>query len=233
MTDTRERPVPVPAPTSGSRRRLTPAERRRRKLLLAWIPAGLGAIVIIAAIAYSSTLVSQGVGKPVALNPGFSKFSPAGIKNIDGTAYASFNLSKLPLTAAALHLKANGARTLGPYYGTQMDVRFVHGETTELFPDKIRVVTSGGTVTSIGTSIHASDFSEMHTAVYGLAIVGIDQKSLAAFFDSLPLPRADTTLVFDKVVGTGNALGVPTTFSVTCAGKKWCTVTSTTRLDAH
>ena len=217
-------------PTAPEKPKLTPAERRRLKERRAWIPtfiiAGLIAVAIVVAVVFQVT----GAGKLISPPPGNSKFNIAGLRVINGAADVQIDVRK-PLTAKSVGLPANSSRTFGPFDTIALEVDLT-GTTGEkrIFVDSMHVVTRGGLVTSISTSTHDFGYLFIRTQLASLNVLGLTSKQMAEFQNAMPNGAGDAKSYFKLPFGTGNALGVPTAVTVSCAGPKGCTVATTTTL---
>ena len=217
-------------PTAPEKPKLTPAERRRRKERRAWIPtiiiAGLIAVAIVVAVVFQVT----GAGELISPPPGNSKFNIAGLRVINGAADVQIDVRK-PLTAKSVGLPANSSRTFGPFDTIALEVDLT-GTTGEkrIFVDSMHVVTRDGLVTSISTSTHDFGYLFIRTQLTSLNVLGLTTKQMAEFQDAMPNGAGDANSYFKLPFGTGNALGVPTAVTVSCAGPKGCTVATKTTL---
>lgn len=216
-------------PDPGQKRTLTPAERRRRKERRAWIPTVVIAGVIIVAVLTAVMLQAAGVFTPVTAS-GDSKFDIAGLRVVNGAADAQIDVRK-PLTAASVGLPANSRRTFGPYNDIALEVDLIGTSgTKKIFVDTMRVVTRSGYVTSISTATSDHGFLFIRTQLASLGVLGLTSKQLANFENSMPNGAGGDSSYFSLPFGTGRALGVPTSVTVSCAGPKGCTVSTTTTL---
>lgn len=218
------------APPVEKKAPLTPAERRRRKQRRAWIPTIVIGAVILVAVVTAISLNAAGVfrvTKPVA---GDSKFNIAGIKVIDGAADVQIDVRK-PLSTAKVGLPADSKKTFGPFNGVELQVDLV-GKTgiQSIFVDSMRVTTGNGFVTSLATTTTGSGFSFIHNQLESMTGLGLTTAQMARFEDAMPNGAGGPSSHFSLPFGTGNALGVPTTVDVRCAGANGCTVTTKTTL---
>ena len=185
-------------------------------------------LVIVAVVTIQ--LKSNGLGRHVAVLPGVSHFTVRGIRNINATNTASFDLTHLPLSTQAIELAPDGSRKFGPYDPAyaELDILTPSGPTA-LFVGSFTVRSRGGVLTSIATDSFEPDFASMHSQLYSESNVGLTKKQLGAFMTAIPVPGKAGS-VFNLTVGTGTALGAPTTVSVVCRGVKGCNVRTITRL---
>ena len=209
---------------------LTPAERRRRRQRRAWIPTFIIAGVIAAAIVVAVVIQVTGAGKLISPPPGNSKFNIAGLRVINGSADAQIDV-RTPLSAKSVGLPANSSRTFGPFNGIALEVDLI-GTSGEkhIFVDSMHVVTRDGLVTSISTSTHDFGYLFIRTQLASLNVLGLTTKQMADFQNAMPDGAGDEHSRFTLPFGTGNALGVPTAVTVSCAGPKGCTVSTQTTL---
>jgi Trk-type K+ transport system membrane component len=217
-------------PTGTQKPAMTPEERRRRKARRAWIPTLVIAGVIVVAIAAAVVFQLSGAGKIVAPPPGDSKFNIAGLRVIHGAADAQIDV-RGPLTAKSVGLPAYSSKTFGPFDDIQLQVDLVgtHG-TESIFVDSMHVITRHGLVTSISTSTTDFGYLFIRSQISSLGVLGLTTKQMALFEDSMPNGAGDANSHFNLPFGTGNALGIPTTVRVSCAGAKGCTVSTNTTL---
>jgi predicted regulator of Ras-like GTPase activity (Roadblock/LC7/MglB family) len=216
------------ARTSGQP--LTAAERARRRQRRAWIPAIIALVVIVVVGIVAATLVGNGLGRHVAVLPGVSHFTPKGIRNINETNSARFDLRNVPLDTRAIQLAPDGDKKFGPYGDAYAELTFVtKSGPLSLYVGSFHVISAGGMLTEITTDTHEPDFATMHTDLYQIANVGVTTTQLGAFMKTIPVPGKHGS-VFAIKVGTGTALGVPTTVSAICAGAKGCDVRTVSRL---
>ena len=209
---------------------LTPAERRRRKERRAWIPTiVIGGVILIAIVAAVLFQVG-GLGRLVSPPPGNSKFNIAGLRVIDGAADVQIDVRK-PLSAKSVGLPANSSKTFGPFNSIELEVDLT-GPSGEkrIFVDSMHVVTRNGLVTSISTSTHDYGYLFIRTQLASLNVLGLTPQQMAEFANTMPNGAGDAHSYFKLPFGTGNALGVPTAVTVSCAGPKGCTVATKTTL---
>jgi hypothetical protein len=219
----------TPTPAVSDKPALTPAERRRRQERRAWIPSIIFGAIIFGAIVAAVLFQASGVGKPVAAS-GDSTFNIAGLKVINGAADAQFDVRK-PLSAHVLGLPANSSKTFGPFDGIELEVDLVGTSGTEkIFVDSMHVVTRHGAVISISTTTHDFGYQFIHSQILSLGVLGLTTRQMANFEDAMPNGAGDAHSYFSLPFGTGDALGVPTSVSVSCAGPKGCTVSTKTTL---
>jgi hypothetical protein len=88
----------------------------------------------------------------------------------------------------------------------------------------MRIFTSHGFVTSFSTTIRDFGFTFIHDQLVDYSVLGISPHQLAAFENSMPNGAGGPNSHFTLAVGDGDALGVPTRVTVSCAGAKGCTV---------
>ncbi|HEY4268961.1 MAG TPA: hypothetical protein VGM94_12295 [Galbitalea sp.] len=213
-----------------TRQPMTAAERARRRQRRAWIPAVVALAVIAIVGVVTATLVGNGLGKHVAVIPGVSHFTPKGIRNINETNSAKFDLRAVPLDTRAIQLAPDGDKKFGPYGDAYAELTFVtKSGPLSLYVGSFRVISQGGLLTRITTDTHEPDFSTMHTDLYQIANVGITKAQFGAFMKAIPVPGKHGS-VFTIRVGSGTALGVPTTVSASCAGAQGCDVRTDSRL---
>ena len=219
----------ISAPIAPEKPTLTPAERRRRTERRAWIPTFVIAGVIVIAIIVAVLLQASGIFQPVTA-VGDSKFNIAGLAVVNGAADAQIDVRK-PLSATSVGLPANSRRTFGPYDGISLEVDLVGTSgTKKIFVDSMRVVTRNGAVTSISTSTHDYGFLFIRAQLASLGVLGLTAKQMANFENAMPNGAGGDNSYFSLPFGTGNALGVPTSVTVACAGPKGCTVSTRTTL---
>ncbi len=219
----------TPTPTAPDKPALTPAERRRRRERRAWIPSIIIGAIILVAIAAAVLFQASGVGKPVAA-AGDSNFNIAGLKVINGAADAQIDVRK-PLSAHSIGLPTNSSRTFGPFDGIALEVDLVGTSgTKEIFVDSMHIVTRNGLVTTISTSTHDFGYQFIRSQILSLGVLGLTTRQMANFEDAMPNGAGDEHSYFSLPFGTGDALGVPTSVVVSCAGPKGCTVSTTTTL---
>lgn len=218
------------APTKAAPKKLTPAERRRRRARLAWIPTGVIALIIIAAVIIALEFQRGGGGKTVVEEPGDSTFTRAGVAEIVKTADVQFDV-KDPQRASNLGLPANGRKSFGPFLNIAAEVDLVgtHG-TKMLYVDSFAVTTKNDYITTVTTTTHEYDYTDLHSKLVEEEVVGITPAQLGAFEDSMPVGAGGPSSSFALTVGTGTALGVPTKLAVKCSGPAGCVITSTTTL---
>jgi hypothetical protein len=209
---------------------LTPAERRRRKERRAWIPTFIIAGVIAVAVVAAVVLQLAGTGKLVPPPPGNSTFNVAGLRVVNGAADAQIDVRR-PLTAKSVGLPANSSRTFGPFGSIELEVDLI-GTSGEkrLFVDSMHVVTRDGLVTSISTSTSDFGYLFIRTQLASLNVLGLTTRQMAEFENAMPNGAGGEQSHFTLPFGTGNALGVPTAVTVSCAGQKGCTVSTNTTL---
>jgi hypothetical protein len=226
----------VSEPTGSTRpapRKLTPAERRRRRARRAWIPTGIIAGLIIAAIIVAVGYHAQGGGKPIVLKAGDTHFTAAGVAALEADLDAQIDVRGVR-SAAAIDLPANGTRKYGPNNGTPIELDLVgKGGIQSLYVDYFRVTTKDGYLISVSTTSREFDFADIDTQLHAESVVGITNAQLGAFLNARPVGAGDAHSFFSLPVGTGTALGVPTRVSVTCSGPKGCEVNTVTTLEAN
>jgi hypothetical protein len=209
---------------------LTPAQLARRKQLRGWIPAGIFVVLIAVVAVITIQLTSNGLGKHVAVLPGVSHFTAKGIKNINATHTVRFDLRRLPLSTEAIQLAPDTSKTFGPYDPAYAELDILTpGGPTSLFVGSFTVSSRGGVLASITTDSPEPDFASMHSQLYSEANVGLSKAQLGAFMNAVPAPGKSGS-VFSLTVGTGTALGAPTTVSVVCKGAAGCDIKSVTRV---
>jgi hypothetical protein len=217
------------APKVPEKPKLTAAERRRRTQRRAWIPTVvIGGIILIAVVV---AVLFQVTGLGTRLNAhGDSKFNIAGLRVVNGAADAQIDVRK-PLTATSVGLPANSSRTFGPYDGISLEVDLIGTSgTKEIFVDTMQVVTRKGYVTSISTTTRDHGFLFIRTQLASLNTLGLTSKQLANFENTMPNGAGGEDSYFSIPFGTGNALGVPTSVTVSCSGPKGCAVSTKTTL---
>jgi hypothetical protein len=217
-------------PTAPEKPQLSPAERRRRKERRAWIPTFIIAGVISAAVVAAVVFELAGAGHLITPPPGNSKFNIAGLRVINGAADVQIDVRK-PLSAKSVDLPANSSKTFGPFDSIKLEVDLV-GTSGEkpIFVDSMHVVTRDGLVTSISTSTHDFGYLFIRTQLASLNVLGLTSKQMADFQNAMPNGAGDAHSFFTLPFGTGDALGVPTAVTVSCAGPKGCTITTRTTL---
>ena len=219
--------------TRKSGQPLTPAERARRRERRKWIPAVIALALIVAVGIVTAVLVRNGLGRHVDVLPGVSHFTQKGIANINETNAARFDLRKVPLDTRAIRLAPDGDRSFGPYTPAYAELTFVtKGGPLTLYVGSFHVISQGGMLTEITTQTHDPDFASMHTDLYQIAAVGVSKRQLGAFMNAVPVPGKHGS-VFSLKVGSGSALGVPTTVSASCAGAKGCDIRTISRLPSE
>ena len=97
--------------------------------------------------------------------------------------------------------------------------------------DSFRVNTSKNAIRTITTTSREFDFNDLHNELVSDRVVGISNQQMGAFQRSMPNGAGGPNSFFTLKVGTGMALGVPTTVSVVCAGPKGCNVRTVTTLE--
>jgi hypothetical protein len=216
-------------PDPRSKPTLTPAERRKRKARRAWIPTVVIGVVILGAIAAAVLSQAAGLGKVIS-SSGDSKFNIAGLRVINGAADVQIDVRK-PLSATSVGLPANGSRTFGPYDSIQLEVDLI-GPSGEkrIFVGSMTVATHDGLVTSIATDSRDSGYLFIRTQLASLSDLGLTDQQTADFENRMPNGAGGPTSHFSLPFGTGHALGVPTTVTVSCAGAKGCDVATRTTL---
>jgi hypothetical protein len=218
------------APPAPKKPPLTPAERRRRRQRRAWIPtfiiAGVIAVAIVAAVMFQLA----GAGKLVSPPPGNSKFNIAGLRVINGAADAQIDV-RAPLSARSVGLPANSSKTFGPFNDIELEVDLIGTSGTKrIFVDSMHVVTRNGEVTSISTTTRDSGYLFIRTQLASLSVLGLSTRQMADFENAMPSGAGGENSYFSLPFGTGTALGVPTSVTVSCAGPKGCTVSTKTTL---
>ena len=215
-------------------KKLTPQERARRKARRAWIPTAVIGVLIVVAIIVAITVQNSGTGKPVVLEPGDTVFNAAGIAKMQKDADAQIDVRGVR-SASAVHLPANGNSKFGPFPGisAELDLVGVHGTIQSLFVDSFRVITKNDSIAKITTTAQEFSFTGIHNQVQEESVVGITPKQVAAFENAMPVGAGGPASHFHLKVGTGMALGVPTTVAVACDGPKGCTVTTVTTLQTR
>lgn len=211
--------------------KLTPQERERRKKRRAWIPTGIIGGLIVIAIVVAIAVQNTGSGKPIVLKPGDTIFNKAGVAAMQKDADAQIDVQG-PRRASAIDLPANGSTRFGPFPGisAELDLVGTHGTIQSLFVDSFRVTTRDDYITTISTTALEFGFAEIHEQVEEESIVGITTNQMAAFENAMPVGAGGPNSFFTLSIGTGTALGVPTTVTVKCSGPKGCAVTTVTRL---
>jgi hypothetical protein len=128
-------------------------------------------------------------------------------------------------------LPANSSKTFGPFNSIELEVDLT-GPSGEkrIFVDSMHVVTRNGLVTSISTSTHDYGYLFIRTQLASLNVLGLTPQQMAEFANTMPNGAGDAHSYFKLPFGTGNALGVPTAVTVSCAGPKGCTVATKTTL---
>jgi hypothetical protein len=185
--------------------------------------------VIVVVIVVALLVQASGVFKPVTAS-GDSKFNIAGLKVINGAADAQIDVRK-PLTAKSVGLSANSNRSFGPFDGIELEVDLVGTTGTKrIFVDSMRVVTRDGYVTSISTTTHDFGYLFIRSQISSLNVLGLTTRQMTEFENAMPNGVGDEHSYFSLPFGTGNALGVPTSVTIGCAGPKGCTVTTHTTL---
>jgi hypothetical protein len=216
-------------PARKSPSALTPQERRRRKARRAWIPTIVIGAIILLAIGTAVLFQAEGVFT-VPTAAGNSKFNIAGVKVINGAADVRIDVRK-SLPARSVGLPATGTTKVGPFNDIQLEVDLV-GTSGEkrLFVDAMAVETRGGQVRTISTDTRGFGFLFIRTQLASLDVLGLTDSQLANFENAMPNGAGDADSFFSLGYGTGNALGVPTAVTVSCAGAKGCTVETKTTL---
>lgn len=219
----------TPAPTAPEKPPLTAAERRRRTERRAWIPTIVIAGVIVVAVVTAVLVQASGIARPV-VSEGDSNFNIAGVRVINGAADVQIDVRK-PLSAKSVGLPANSRRTFGPFDQVQLEVDLVGTTGTKrIFVDSMRVVTKDGYVTTVTTTTHDFGYLFIRSEISSLAVLGLTTRQAVQFENAMPNGAGDDNSHFNLPLGTGNALGVPTSVRIGCAGPKGCTVTTLTTL---
>lgn len=214
---------------------LTPEQRRRRRLRRGWIPSGVFAVLILVVVAITIGLHLQGLGNISRALPGFSHFSGKGMENVSNTGVVRLDLRSFPLAAKSIGLAASGTHPIAPVYVSDIDLSLTgRSQSARLTVGSITIGTSGGRVHEIRTSTDAGgDFSALSGALGSDAQLGITDDQIANFLsDARGLNRKGAS-DYSRTVGTGRALGVPSTVSVKCTQASGCTVVTVTRLPAR
>jgi hypothetical protein len=218
--------------TESTPTKLTPQERARRKKRRAWIPTGIIAGLIVIAIAVAVVIQLSGSAKPVVEKAGDTTFNKAGIVAMQKDADAQIDV-RGPRQASVIDLPANGSTTFGPFSGISTELDLVGtGGIQSLYVDSFRVTTKDNYLTTISTTTQEFSFAGIHGQLEAESVVGITPNQMAAFQNAMPVGAGDPTSFFSLSVGTGTALGVPTTVSVKCAGPSGCAVTTVTKLQS-
>jgi hypothetical protein len=210
--------------------KLTPAERRRRRARRAWIPTGIVAVLIVAAIIVALVIQRQGDDKTIVEQAGDSTFDKAGVAEIVRTADVQIDV-RGSQKASPLALPADGAIKLGPFSNIAAEVDLVGTSGTEqLFVDSFTVTTKDDYVSTVTTRTKEYDYTDLHSKLVELKVVGISTTQMAAFLNAMPVGAGGPDSYFQLDVGTGTSLGVPTDVTVKCAGPAGCTIRTTTTL---
>jgi hypothetical protein len=211
-------------------RKLTPAERARRRARRAWIPTGVIAILILAAVVIALTFQRIGADKAVVEKAGDSRFDTAGLAEIIKTADVQIDV-RGPRKASAVGLPSNGTTKIGPFSNIATELDLVGtGGLDSIFVDSLQLTTRKDYITSIVTKTGEYDYTDLHNDLVADEVVGISTKQMGAFLNAMPDGAGGPDSYFALDVGTGTALGVPTDLKVRCNGPKGCTVTTTTTL---
>ncbi|HEY5319622.1 MAG TPA: hypothetical protein VIJ76_01980 [Galbitalea sp.] len=223
--DLRKKPAPP----------LTPEQRRRRRIRRGWIPSGVFAVLILVVVAITVGLHLQGLGNVSRALPGFSHFTGAGMQNVSNTGVIRLDLRSLPLAAKSIGLPASGTHPIAPVYVSDIDVTLTGGaQSARLTVGSVTVDTGNGVVREIRTSTDAGgDFGALGAALESDAQLGITDDQIANFLSDARGLNRNGASDYSRTVGTGRALGVPSTVSVKCTQASGCTVVTITRLSAR
>jgi hypothetical protein len=200
-----------------------------------WIPSGAFAVLILVVVAVTVGLHLQGLGNVSRALPGFSHFSGKGMQNVSNTGVIRLDLRSLPLAAKSVGLPASGTHPIAPVYVFDIDVTLTgRAHSARLSVGSVTIATSGGRVQEIRTSTDAGgDFGALGDALGSDAQLGITNDQIANFLSDARGLNRNGASGYSRTIGTGHALGAPSTVSVKCTQASGCTVTTITRLPAR
>jgi hypothetical protein len=192
------------------------------------------AVLILVVVAVTVGLHLQGLGNVSRALPGFSHFSGKGMQNVSNTGVIRLDLRSLPLAAKSIGLPASGTHPIAPVYVSDINVTLTgRAHSARLTVGSVTIGTSGGRVHEIRTTTDAgADFSALGDALGSDAQLGITDDQIANFLSDARGLNRNGASDYSRTVGTGRALGVPSTVSVKCAQASGCTVITITRLPA-
>ena len=137
---------------------------RRRRRLLAWIPAGVLVIAVIGVGVASALLLGNGLGEPApkptvgqVTDLNWSSFTPEGLEFIRSSRQVRIDMSRPPVQAGPLGLEADGTLVLEPINtgDTELDYSLIingGGEGAggdKFIVTQIEIVTEDGLVTHV------------------------------------------------------------------------------------
>ena len=214
--------------------------KRKRPWWIAWIPAAVTLVLIIAVGTTTAVLLNQGLGDPLpkptvgqVTELNWSSFGTDGIDYIEKSRRVRIDFARPPVDSTVLGLPADGATTIGPSFHDDTDNDYYviingggegHGGTW-LTVSELTVTAKGGLVTELSAvASGALPFRDALALLQGHSDeFGWQTPDMTALFANVEdATRAGTGYEF--TFGPGDRLGFQISATATCEPTGFCVV---------
>lgn len=194
-------------------------EIRRRRILLSWIPAGIGVIVIAAVVAITLNVQNHKVGVPVPAPTSDSRFDAPGLRYIERSRITRINIAKLPISAASIGLGPNQTVVIKSETGLDEHLQLEgNRKYAAITAYSFTIVAKDGNVSRIDFAGQNLDgFPALRTELASAAVFGLTTDLAQTATDQVRLHNADGK-PFNQTFGPLRELGVPVTVTVAADG---------------